>query len=529
MGGGEKLGGLGGCGNSALFSSASHYLSRAVQKLLKGFLIAGGVIVALAALGVLAMNLYVQSAGTQKRIERVLSSGLKVPVHVTSTIVTPWGGLKASGITVPQTSKRPGNFLYAESFTARFAWMQLFHHRFDASEVSMDNPRVSWFQSPNGRWELPGQEEAPPPPKPVASPIPAASPAPSAKPAASAKPAVSPVKSTPPAPNAPPQVEVAAEPPPRPAHPWDVNIQKLTVNGASFDFWDEKGNRLAEFAGVQLQCLDPSAYGTKGQAACKEVSLRDRIFLRDMKSDWSFEDGLMKLTSFQTTVGGGLIKGDAQVDTAAKHSPFVADAKFDGVNVDELLTDAGAPAGEVSGTMTGWLDLRGNSGKTSSLNGSGQISLVGGKMQGIGILQMLGRGLQIPDLVELNLRTGEFDWRMVNGVLFIDQLILQSQNLRVTANGTVGTDGKLKLDARLTVDAVVIERLPQFILDAFKVGANPSTRYIDFQVGNTLSHPKTRLLEELLGHRIQSQMSGLMQLIFSKQRKNTPEASGPAP
>ena len=494
-----------------------------MQKLLKGLLIAVGVVVALAAIGVLAINLYVQSAGTQKRIERVLSSGLKVPVHVTSTIVTPWSGMKASGITVPQTAQHQGNFLEAESFTAHFAWRELFKHRLDVSDVSMDSPRVTWFQSPNGRWELPGQEEQAPPPKPTASPLPAASP----RPAGTAAPAGSPAQ---PAMSASPETVVVQGPlVEHPSHPWEVSVHRLLISGASFDFWDDKGNRLAQFAGVDVVCMDPNVAGTKGQATCKEVSLRDRIFLHDMRSDWSFAAGALKLTSFQTVVGGGKIAGTAQVETAAKHSPFLADVKFDSVNVDELLTEAGGPSGEVSGTMSGWLDLSGNSGKTSSLNGKGQVNLNGGKMQGIGILQMLGRGLQIPDLVELNLSTGELDWQMVSGVTYIDQLILQSQNLRVTAHGTIGTDGKLKLDARLTVDAIVIERLPQFILDSFKVGETPSTRYIDFEVGNTISHPKTRLLEELLGHRIQSQMSGLMQLLFSKQRKPTPETSGPAP
>ena len=508
-----------------------------MQKLLKGFLIGGGVIVALAALGVLAMNLYVQSAGTQRRIERVLSSGLKVPVHVTSTIVTPWGGLKASGITVPQTSAHQGNFLEAESFTAHFAWLGLFKHRMDASDVSMNNPRVTWFQSPNGRWELPGQEEQPPPPAPkstppppAATPAPAVSAPPAASPSGSPHPATSPVQSAPPVPAASPQEEAAQQPPPEhPSHPWEVSVHQLLVNGASFDFWDEKGNLVTQLAGVNVSCLDPKATGTKGQFSCRELSLKDRIFLHAMQGDWSYAAGSLSLTSLQTTIGSGTINGTAQLETSAKHTPFQADAKFDGVNVDELMIDSGAPAGEVSGTMGGWLDLRGNSGKTSSLNGSGQVYLADGKMQGIGILQMLGRGLQIPDLVELNLSTAELDWRMVNGVVDIDDLVLQSQNLRVTANGTIGTDGRLKVKARLTIDAVLIERLPKFILDSFKEENSPTTRYIDFDIGNTISHPKTKLLEELMGHRIQSQMSGLMQLLFSKQRKNTPETSGPTP
>jgi len=459
-----------------------------VRKLLKGFLVVAGVILALAAVGVLAINLYVQSAGTQKRIEHALSSGLKVPVHLTSTIVTPWSGLKASGITVPQIPPLPGNFLEAAGFTAHFGWMALFHHRLDASEVSLDDPRVSWFQSPGGRWELPREAAAP-----------AAAPTPG-----------------------------EAKPPGPPARPWEISVHKLAVNGGSFDFWDEKGIRVMEYAGVHFECVDPRASGTRGEASCKNISLHDRLFFRDMQTDWSFTAGNLKLSSFQTGVGGGQIRGDAQVATQAKHSPFTVDVNFDGVNVDQLMTEAGQPAGEVTGTLKGWLNLSGNSGKTSSINGSGHLELTGGKMQDIELLQMLGQGLQIPDLVELNLKTAEVDARVVSGIVYVDKLVLQSQNLQVTAHGTVGSEGKLALNARLEVNGRIIERLPPFILTYFKPGDTADSRYIDFGIGNTLEHPKTNLLENILGHRIQSQMTDLIQSIFSKKHAN-PEPTGPAP
>ncbi len=321
-----------------------------MQKLLKGFLIGAGVLLALAGAGVLAINLYVQSAGTQKRIEHALSSGLKVPVHLTSTIVTPWSGLKASGITVAQVPPATGNFLEASSFTAHFDWLALLKHRLDATNVSLDDPVVTWFQSPGGRWQLP---RATPQPVPVpAAPQPAPAPAPAAP--------------TPPVP---------------PAQPWVIDVHKLTVNGASFDFWDEKGIRVLEFAGVQFDCVDPRASGTKGTASCRNVSLHDRLFFRDMETDWSFSTGALKLSSFQTSVGGGEIRGDAQVATQVKHSPFNADVNFDGVNVDQLMTEAGQPAGEVTGTLKGWLDLYGNTVKTSSLNGAAQLEIAGGTMR----------------------------------------------------------------------------------------------------------------------------------------------------
>ena len=126
-----------------------------MRKLLKGFLAFFGVLLALALVAVLALNLYVQSAGTQKRIEHALSGALKVPVHLTSTIVTPWSGLKATGIAIPQLPPATGNFLEAGGVTAHFNWMPLLHHQLVATDVTLEQPRVTWYQSPGGRWELP--------------------------------------------------------------------------------------------------------------------------------------------------------------------------------------------------------------------------------------------------------------------------------------------------------------------------------------------------------------------------------------
>ncbi len=431
-----------------------------MRKFLKGLLVGAGVLLALAGVGVLAINLYVQSAGTQKRIERALSSGLEVPVHVTSTIVTPWSGLKASGITVPQPAPATGDFLEASSFTARFDWPALLKHRLEATEVALNDPVVTWFQSPGGRWELPREPKQP--------------------------------------------ATAAARAPGPPVEPWEITVHKLTVHGASFDFWDEKGNRVLEFAGVQFDCLDPRASGTKGTASCANVSLHDRLFFRDMETGWSFQDGIVKLSSFQTSVGGGEIHGDAQVAAQAKHSPFVADVNFDGVNFGQLMTEAGQPAGEVTGTL-----------------------ITGGGMRNIEIFQMLGQGLQIPDLVELNLKTAELDARVVSGVVDVDKLLLQSQNLQVTAHGTVEAGGKLALDARLTIHGEIAQRLPSFILTYFKPGDTADSRYIDFGIGNTLSHPKTNLLENILGHRIRSQMTDLIKSIFGKKQQAEPP--GPPP
>src|SRR5947208_8589052 len=70
--------------------------------------------------------------------------------------VTPWSGLKLSGITIAQgTSGTNGNFLEAKNFGLRIAFFSLFSRRLVIKEVSLVRPNVVWPQNANGKWRLP--------------------------------------------------------------------------------------------------------------------------------------------------------------------------------------------------------------------------------------------------------------------------------------------------------------------------------------------------------------------------------------
>ncbi len=88
--------------------------------------LAGGLL-ALLAVALLAVNLYVQSQATQARIQQELSERLGTTLRIERISVTPWWGLKLTGITMPQSDGTvAGNFLEAETFRLRIALASLF-------------------------------------------------------------------------------------------------------------------------------------------------------------------------------------------------------------------------------------------------------------------------------------------------------------------------------------------------------------------------------------------------------------------
>ena len=133
-----------------------------VQRFTRIILIVLGGLSLVAVVLLLGMNLYVQSQGTQARIREELSRRLGMPLQIQRTSVTPWGGLKLSGITIPQspaTAESSTNFLEAKSFGLRVGIFSLFSRRLVITNVSLIEPRVIWSQDQRGKWKLPSFEK----------------------------------------------------------------------------------------------------------------------------------------------------------------------------------------------------------------------------------------------------------------------------------------------------------------------------------------------------------------------------------
>ena len=73
-----------------------------------------GALCLVAAVLLLGVNLYVQSQGTQARIQQELRHRFGTALNIGRISVTPWAGLKLSGISIPPIATENGaNFLEA--------------------------------------------------------------------------------------------------------------------------------------------------------------------------------------------------------------------------------------------------------------------------------------------------------------------------------------------------------------------------------------------------------------------------------
>ena len=127
-----------------------------MKKLSKAILLALGALLVLVVFALFCVNLYIQSPRTPEQIQAQLSRTLRMPLKITNTSLSPWSGLRITGITIPNGGT---NFLEAGSFSADYRVLPLLAGKLSISEMSIDHPKVVWKQDAEGKWKLPALEK----------------------------------------------------------------------------------------------------------------------------------------------------------------------------------------------------------------------------------------------------------------------------------------------------------------------------------------------------------------------------------
>jgi type II secretion system protein N len=488
-------------------------------------LIGLGLIVGVALLILIGVNMYVQSRGTQARIQQELSQRLGTTLRIQRISVTPWAGLKLTGITIPQS--QPGvssDFLKAKSFRLRIRFSSLFGGQLVIKEISLINPEVVWAQNTDGKWRLPSM-----PIEPVATTVPE-KPAPAEVPAAASPVAEQKVVvQEPPATAAPPPpVQVENKP-----APFTPEIQRVNVIGARFRFLDEKLQSVSTFEDVDFRSSFRTANDLRGNITIARTSLRDRFFLQQLESPLRYDASELDFSQITARAGEGQISGRFTIQPQAEDSPFTVSIQFKEVQADKIITEAGGQLGTVTGKLEGHLDASGKTADPEALQGSGEIILHDGQVRQYSLLVALGQLLQIQELQQLRLDQAQVKYHINPGVVTIDELVFRSENIRLSAKGTVTFDGKLQLESQLAVNEKMRSQLFRAIRDNFKPIDEPGYTAVNFQVSGTVGRPKTNLMDKLIGRDLKDLSSVITGLMGGgkneKKKKPADEPAAAAP
>ena len=151
-------------------------------------------------------------------------------------------------------------------------------------------------------------------------------------------------------------------------------------------------------------------------------------------------------------------------------------------------------------------------GRRKALDGTGQLVLRNGRMDQYPMLQLIGQALQIDELTSLELQQAQLDLQVKEDDVLVSSLVLESQNVSLTAHGTTGIDGKnLDLASALTISAKIARQLPDWVRQHFQSVEGSDRQSIRFHVGGSLGRPDADLMRVIVGEKIEKQALDLFQ------------------
>jgi hypothetical protein len=444
------------------------------------FVVAG--VVALAAIVLLCINLYLQSGGVQQRIRDAAYRSLGTELKMRSTMYTPWSGLVIRGISVPDAENADVNSIEAEALRIRFSFGRLTSGRFVITECTLFQPKLIVRQLENGDWAVPLN-----PKRPQVQEVPK-------------EPSVS----------APKGVSFKAE------------LEGVHLRGGSIVFLNAKNRAI-----VTLERTNISARIAPDRSAAGTFEIGRADFFGSLKprkigGPFSWNGKALDLPEILGSLAGGKLTGKYYVETNEQPA-FVLALQLSGVLLRKLAEDAQIEQGKTEGSLQGSLDLGGDPRDSASLTGAGHFELVSATLKPVEFLVKLGELLQIDELQLLKLSDARIDATIRDERVQVDDIILKSDNLILRGSGPVRFNGRMNLEASLLVNRKLQEQLKGVLSKNFVDSDDPEYRQLPFTVTGRIDNPKTDLLDKLIGTKVGQDVGGMLMNILRSGASPKPE------
>lgn len=448
-----------------------------MPKIAKRFLFVAAAIVAVIALVLLCINLYLQSGGVQQRIRAAAERALGSEVKIRSTSYTPWGGLNLRGLSVPDPTlpagSPPRNIVEADGLRLRFPLAPLFQQRFEVTECTLIEPTFVARQTPDGNWilPLPGRR--------------------------------------------PKDVELPAQPagPSIKGPSFKAEIKKVRLTEGTILFIDSKSRPVLSLDKVDMEALISPDRTAEGTFYVARMQVSTSLKPNKIGGPFTWDGRVLDLPAIKGFLAGGNLEGAYRLTTGSDPN-FTLNARLDGVLLKKLAEDAHVEPGKTDGKLQGGLELAGDPRNSDSLTGKGQFELLSATLRPMEFLVKLGELFQIEELQLLRLHEAKTNFTVGDERVQINDLILKSENLIITGTGPIRFNGKMNIDARLLVNSKLQRQLKGVLGDNFVESDIPDYRQMPFSVTGRVDSPKTDLLDKITGFKIGNEVPGLLKNLF---------------
>jgi hypothetical protein len=465
--------------NNYLLTVPPGVFSGFVKHVFKATLILFVAIACLAALGLLAVNLYVQSPDTEARLRQLISKNIGHSISIFRTSFDPWSGIHLQDVVVQD----PTNdlMLRVHDLWIRCALLPLMRHKLTVRQMTLSGAEL--------RVPIAGHLTPPPETNALAASGPTTHfdessdfvPSGSPTPAEAERPALE-----------------AENPVPR---NFAVEIRKLQIRHGKIYFLGPTGYPTAMISEIE-STVQSRQEAYVGRVQIANASIANSVAVDKISSSIKFSKDTIELKEITGQVSGGEIHGSLHVDLTDSQLPYRVRLEITGVKVNEIAGRTGGIFDRAHGTLEGGFQLAGSIKDPSVATGGGSLEIKTGYLDQYPMLQELGRWTQIDELQRLDLERANSNFSIIGEEIKVNSLELLSKNCEVNLSGTIDSAQKLDLNGRLTLSQFLSQKIPNELEENFARSPDGQSRYLDFQVTGSIMKPQTDLFDRIIGDKM---------------------------
>jgi hypothetical protein len=439
-----------------------------VKRIFQATLVGVVAVAVLVGLGLLSINLYVQSPGTQLRLREIVSENLGYPVSVFRISFTPWSGFHLQDVSIQDPSVHYA-ILKAQDLWIKCNCLPLLRRKLIVRQVFLSGAEIR-IPTTAGLPRIESQDSK----------------------------KESPFMAKPDSGSSRPEQIPAAESG-IPGNLW-VEIRKFKIRHVTIYFLGATGVPAAT-----LREIEGSVQSHKGEYLGKvrisSAAISDSIYVDDISSPVKCSNSALDLEDITAQMSGGEIHGSFHADLTNSELPYRVHLQVTGVNVNEIVSRAGGILDRAHGILQGSFQLAGCMKDPSLASGDGSLEIKRGYLDQYPVLKELGRWTQIDELQRLELEQALSKFSVVGEDIKVESLQLISKNCQVNLWGTVESAHRLDLNGRLTLSQFLSHKIPNELEENFARSKDGESRYLDFQVTGSVSKPQTDLFERIIGEK----------------------------
>ncbi len=244
------------------------------------------------------------------------------------------------------------------------------------------------------------------------------------------------------------------------------------------------------------------------------LPLKKPVELKDFKVAAEVKGQDMRLTDLSFQIFEGKIAAQGGLTSGAAAPPFNGKVTLDGLQLGPALDAVAEVPVSVTGTAGATLSLKGQGfampDLTRALEGVGHVAVKDGKIDGVNLLQeavsiLKVVGISVGEAKATAFSTIETDIAIRQGVVMLQNMLMDSHDFQATGGGTIGFDHGLNM----TVNLRLSEALSQHV-----AGSSPVARLavkegrltLPLLIGGTLEAPSYGLDMKGLTGKVQEQL-----------------------